>query len=131
MGDSTKPPPTVGALLGSLATETGTLVRQEIRLASTEMGHKARHALADIGTLLVGGALVHAGLLFALAGVVFALGAYIPWWASAIGLGVVAAGLGYALVRKGIEALEGLDPTPRKTLATLRKRTPVLEERAS
>ena len=130
MEESTKPPPTVGALLGSLATETGTLVRQEIHLASTEMGHKAKHALADIAAVLMGGALVHAGLMFALAGVVFALGAFIPWWASAIGLGVVAAGVGYALVRKGIDALEGLDPTPRKTLETLRRGTPVLEEHA-
>jgi hypothetical protein len=130
MEGSTKPPPTVGTLLGSLATETGTLVRQEIHLASTEMGHKAKHALADVGTVLMGGALIHAGLLFALAGLVFALGVFIPWWASAIGLGVVAAGVGYAVLRKGIDALEGLDPIPRKTLASLRRGTPVLEERA-
>lgn len=130
MDESTKPLPTVGALLGSLATETGTLVRQEIHLASTEMGHKAKHALADVGTVVMGGALIYAGFLFALAGVVLALGVFVPWWASAIGLGVVAAGVGYAFVRKGIDALEGLDPAPRKTLATLRGRTPVLEEQA-
>jgi hypothetical protein len=130
MKESTKPPPTVGALLGSLAAETGTLVRQEIHLASTEMGHKAKHALADLGVVLMGGALVHAGLLFVLAGTVLVLGAFIPWWASAIGLGAVATGVGYALVRKGIAALHGLDPTPQKTIATLRRGTPVLKEHA-
>jgi hypothetical protein len=128
--DSTKPPASVGALLGSLATETGTLVRQEIHLASTEMGQKAKRAASDVGTVLMGGALIHAGLLCALLGVALALGAFIPWWISAMGLGLTAAVLGYALMRKGLDALEGLDPTPHKTLSTLRAGAAVLEEHA-
>ena len=34
----------VGELFGDLATETGTLVRQEIHLASRELSQKASHA---------------------------------------------------------------------------------------
>lgn len=130
MDESTKPPPTVGALLGSLAAETGTLVRQEIQLASTEMGEKARHAAGNLGTVVIGGALVHAGFLAVLLGVAVALGAFLPLWVCAVGLGVVAAGAGYALVRNGLDALHGLDPTPKTTLATLRSAAPVLKEHA-
>jgi len=115
----TKSAPSVGDLLTSLVDKTGTLVRQEIHLASTEMGHKAKSAALDVGTIGIGGALAHAGILSMMFALVLALGAWVPLWASALVLGFVAVGAGYSLVRKGLTALRGLDPVPQKTLQAL------------
>ena len=116
-----KSAPSVGDLLGSLVKETGTLVRQEIHLASTEMGHKAKSAALDMGMVGVGGALAHAGLLSLICAVVLALGAFVPVWVSALAIGIVAIGGGYALVHRGLKALRELDPVPQKTLQTLQQ----------
>jgi uncharacterized membrane protein YqjE len=128
MDEATKRPPTVGALLGALATETGTLVRQEVRLASTEMGEKARTVVLDLGLLLLGGALAHAGLLAIMAGVVIALAATVPPWASALVIGVAAVVIGYSLVQRALKALREIDPTPTKTFESLRNGKPMLKE---
>jgi hypothetical protein len=119
MNEVTKSAPSVGELLTSLVDKTGTLVRQEIHLASTEMGHKAKTAALGMGTIGMGGALVHAGILSIMFALVTVLGAFVPMWASALLIGLVALGSGYALVRKGLSALRGLDPVPQTTLQTL------------
>jgi hypothetical protein len=120
MNEVTKSAPSVGDLLTSLVSSTGTLVRQEIHLASTEMGHKAKSAALDMGVVGMGGALVHAGVLSVIFAVVLALGSFVPMWASAFVIGLVAVGGGYLLARRGLTALRGLDPVPQETLETLK-----------
>jgi hypothetical protein len=119
MNEVTKSAPSVGDLLTSLVDKTGTLVRQEIHLASTEMGQKARTAVSNMGAIGMGGALAHAGVLSIMFALVLALGSFVPMWASALAVGLLAVGIGYALVRRGLSALRGLDPVPQKTLQTL------------
>jgi Putative Actinobacterial Holin-X, holin superfamily III len=119
MNEVTKSAPSVGDLLTSLVEKTGTLVRQEIHLASTEMGHKAKTAASNMGTIGVGGALAHAGVLSIMFALMLALGSFVPMWASALAIGLLAVGTGYALVRSGLSALRGLDPVPQRTLQTL------------
>jgi hypothetical protein len=121
MAQAMRSEPTVGELLGSLANETGALVRQELRLASTEMGRKAKTAALDAGVIGAGGALAHAGLLAVVFGVVLALGAAIPMWLSALIIGLVGLGGGYALIRRGLNGLRGLDAVPQQTVRTLRE----------
>ena len=128
MEEATKSPPSVGALLGTLAMETGTLVRQEVRLASTEVGQKAKSAALDLGLLLLGGARGHAGLLALMFAVVTALAAFIPTWASALVIGVVAVTIGTSLARRGLKALRELDPTPTRTLDTFYAGKSMLKE---
>jgi uncharacterized membrane protein YqjE len=119
MNEVTKSAPSVGDLLTSLVAETGSLVRQEVHLASTEMGHKAKKAAVDMVTVGLGGALAHVGLLSLVFALVIGLGAFIPMWASALVLGIAALATGYVLVHRGLAALRGLDPVPQKTLQTL------------
>ncbi len=128
MNDVTKSPPTVGALLGTLAKETGTLVRQEVRLASAEMSEKAKSVALDVGLLLLGGALGHVGLIAIIFGVVIALAAFIPPWASALIIGVATVAIGFLLAYRGLKALRELDPKPTKTLETLRADKAILKE---
>jgi len=93
----------LGELFGDLARETGMLVRQEVQLAKTEMTHKASEVGKDIGFLAVGGAVAYAGLLALVATLIIILGTVgLPWWLASLIVGVVVAGIGYALVQKGL-----------------------------
>jgi len=111
----------LGELFSTLAQDTSTLVRQEMALAKTEMSQKASRAGKDVGFLAAGGAVAYAGLLAILAGAIVLLGQVIPMWLSAILVGLVVAGVGYFLVRKGLDALKREDLTPRQTIETLKE----------
>ncbi len=111
----------LGELFSELAQETSTLVRQEVTLAKTEMSQKATRVGKDIGFLAAGGAVAYAGLLAILAGIIVLLGQVIPMWLSALLVGLVVAGVGYFLVRKGLDALKQEDLAPRQTIETLKE----------
>jgi Putative Actinobacterial Holin-X, holin superfamily III len=112
---------TLGELFSELAQETSTLVRQEVDLAKTEMGQKASRVGKDVGFLAAGGAVAYAGLLAILAGVIVLVGQVIPVWLSALLVGLVVAGVGYFLVKKGLDALKREDIAPRQTIQTLKE----------
>lgn len=111
----------LGELFAELAQETSTLVRQEVNLAKTEVSQKASRAGKHIGTLAAGGAVAYAGLLAILAGVIVLLDEVMPLWLSALLVGLVVAGVGYFLVRRGLDALKREDLAPRQTIETLKE----------
>ena len=111
----------LGELFTELAQETSTLVRQEVQLAKTEMSQKATRVGKDVGFLAAGGAVAYAGLLAIIAGIIVLLGQVIPMWLSALLIGLVVAGVGYFLVRRGLDALKQEDLAPRQTIETLKE----------
>jgi len=111
----------LGELFAELAQDTSTLVRKEVQLAKTEMSQKASRVGKDVGFLAAGGAVAYAGLLALLAGVIVLLGQVIPMWLAAIVVGLVVAGVGYFLVRRGLDALKREDLAPRQTIETLKE----------
>jgi len=115
--------PSLGELFTELSRQMTALVSQEMTLAKTEMTHKAARVGKDVGFLAVGGAVLYAGLLAIMAAVILLLDAIIPMplWLSALIVGVVIAGVGYALVQKGRTALAQEDLTPRQTVETLKE----------
>jgi len=116
----TKDDRSLGELLAELAQEVTTLVRQEVNLAKTEISQKVSRMGMHLGFLVAGGAVAYAGLLAIVAAVIILLAqAGLPWWAAALLVGVVIAGIGGFLVMKGLNALKQEDLTPRETLATL------------
>jgi len=120
-GRDSKDERSLGELFSELARDTSTLVSQELTLAKTEMSQKASRVGKDVGFLAAGGAVAYAGLLAVLAGVIVLLGQVIPMWLSAILIGLVVAGVGYFLVRKGLDALKREDLAPRQTIETLKE----------
>jgi hypothetical protein len=118
----------LGDLFGDLARETGILVRQEVHLATTEMAHKMRRAGKHTGLVGAGGALLHAGLLAIVAAAILGLGVVIPMWLSALIVGLVVAGGGYALVQSGLNGLKRIDPAPHTTIETLKEDTAWLKD---
>ncbi len=120
-GRDSKDERSLGELFSELARDTSTLVSQEITLAKTEMTQKASRVGKDVGFLAAGGAVAYAGLLAILAGVIVLLGQVIPMWLSALLVGLVVAGVGYFLIRKGLDALKREDLAPRQTIETLKE----------
>lgn len=120
-GRDSKNDRSLGELFSELAQDTSTLVRQEMTLAKTEMSQKASRVGKDVGFLAAGGAVAYAGLLAVLAGVIVLLGQIIPMWLSALLVGLVVAGVGYFLVRKGLEALKREELAPRQTIETIKE----------
>lgn len=120
-GTDSKDDRSLGELFSELAQDTSTLVRKEVQLAKTEMSQKASRVGKDVGFLAVGGAVAYAGLLAVLAGVIVLLGQVIPMWLSALLVGLVVAGVGYFLVRRGLDALKREDLAPRQTIETLKE----------
>jgi hypothetical protein len=119
MNEVTRSAPSVGDLLGLLAKETGTLVQQEVHLASIEMTRKARGAASDVGLIALGGALAHAGLLSMLFALVIALAGVIPMWVSSLAIGLASMGIGWAVVLHSLKSLRKVDPVPEQTVRTL------------
>lgn len=112
----------LGELFAELAQETSTLVRQEVELARVELGQTAGKVGRDVASMAIGGAIAYAGFLAIVAGVIVALGeAGFPWWLAALAVGVVAAGVGYALIARARSALKGADRAPRQTVNSLKE----------
>jgi hypothetical protein len=111
--------PSVGELLADLARDTGTLVRDEVRLAKVEVGQKATDAAANVGFVLAGGAFIHAGLIALGLALILGLTAFMPLWAAATLVGVVIVGVGWMLLAKGFAALQRADLVPTEAVQLL------------
>ncbi|HYP19938.1 MAG TPA: phage holin family protein [Chloroflexia bacterium] len=112
----------IGELFADLAKESSVLVRQEVALAKAEMTQKAGEVGKDIGFLAVGGLVLYAGLLAIIAAIIIVLGTVgVPWWLSALLVGLIVAGVGYFLVQKGLKALKQENLAPRPTIQTLKE----------
>ena len=112
----------LGELFAELAQETSTLVRQEVELARVELGQKAAGVGRAVASLVLGGAVAYAGFLAIMAAVIVALAdAGLPWWLAALLVGVVVAGVGYALVARARAALQRVELAPRRTVETLKE----------
>ena len=112
----------LGELFSDLARETGTLVRQEVELAKTEMTQKATRVGKDVGFLAAGGAVAYAGFLGILAAIAIGLGQLgVPWWLATLLVGVVVAVVGAVLVQRGLNALRQENLAPQRTVTTIKE----------
>jgi len=112
----------LGELFSELSRETGTLIRKEIELATTEMTAKAKTAGMHVGVAAAGGALMHAGLLVLLAAIVIGLTALgLPAWISALLVALLTMGVGYLLVNRALNGLRTTSVAPTQTIETLKE----------
>lgn len=112
----------LGELFGDLARDTGTLVRQEVQLAQTELSQKATRAARNVGILAAGGLVAYAGFLALLAAIVLGLvAAGFEAWQAALLVGAVVAIVGGVLVQQGLGALKRTELAPRQTVETLKE----------
>jgi len=127
----TKEERSLGDLFSELASETSTLVRQEVALAQTELTQKATQVGKNVGFLVVGGAVGYAALLAVIAAVIIGLANFIPAWASALIVGAVVGIVAYLLISSALAALKKTDLTPRETVETLKEDAQWLKNQVS
>ena len=134
-----KPQRGIGDLLKELRDESQTLFRQEVALAKTELSEKASQAGRNAGWSAAGGVALALGgllLLLALANIISAIFELIgvnEWASGAIGyalVGATVAGIGYALLKKGLDGFKHQSFTPERTLSSLKEDSQWLKNRA-
>ena len=112
----------LGELFADLSRELGTLVRHEAELAKTELTGKATRIGKSVASLAIGGAVLYAGVLAVMAAVILLLATLgLPAWISALLVGAVVLGVGWLLVRRGLELLRQTDLAPRQTVESLKE----------
>lgn len=111
----------LGDLFGDLASEMGNLVRQEVALAKVEVTQKAKRIGRNVAYLVIGGAIGYAALLAVIAAIIMLLARVMPWWGSALLVGILIAGISWLLIGKALSALQETEITPRETVETLKE----------
>jgi hypothetical protein len=98
------------------------LVRQEAQLAKTEMQTKLSKVTGDLISLAAGGVVALVGGLAITATVSLLLIDPIglkPWLAALI-VGVLLGIVGWVMLQRGLKDLKRTDPTPRRTVETIK-----------
>lgn len=111
----------IGELFSELAAETGTLIRQEVALAQTELAAKASIVGRNVGYLAVGGAVGYAAVLALLAGVILALSNFIPAWLAATVVGSVVGIVAFLMISSALNALKNADLKPEETVESIKE----------
>lgn len=111
----------LGELLGELSEDVSMLMRQEVRLAKAEMSRTLHRATADLVKLGAGALVALAGGLTVVAAVVLGLIALgLSAWVAALIVGGLLGLTGYVMLERGLKDLGQVDPTPHRTVETLR-----------
>jgi len=112
----------IAELLKQLASETTTLVRQELELAKAEMKEKGRKAGPGVGLIGAAGgmALLAAGALTAF--LILTLDGFMPNWLAALIVAGVYGVIAGVLYTQGKEKVDDAgSPAPRQTIETVKE----------
>jgi len=115
--------PSMSSLLGGIASDLQTLIRQEVALAKAEILREWDKAKTAAGAMAAGGAVLAVGGLFLCLTVAAALheGARLPWWASFLIVGGVLAITGAVLLFFGRRKAAQVNVVPPQTAETMRE----------
>lgn len=118
----------IGELIADLAGDTGTLIRQEITLAQTELTNKAVSVGTDIGFLAVGGIIGLAALGSIVAAAIVGLAYFVPLWLSALIIGVVLSIVAAVIIFSALAKLKETKLKPEETINSLKEDAQWLKE---
>ena len=112
----------IGELFGELSQDVTMLVKQEAQLAKTEMQQKLSKVTTDLVSLATGGVVLLIGGLALTAALILLLVHPVgldPWLAALI-VGGVFGLIGWMMVQRGLTNLKRIDPTPRRTVESIK-----------
>ncbi len=128
----TKDERSLGELFSELATETSTLVKQEVALAQTELTQKATKVGKNVGYLVVGGAVAYTALLAFIAALIIVLGNLLTnYWLAALIIGIIVAVVAVVMIMSALNALKNTDITPTQTVETIKEDAQWLKDQVS
>jgi hypothetical protein len=115
----------LSGLFSDLWRETTALVQDEIELARADMTEKVSQAATGAQTLLIGGAVLFAGLIVllfaAVGGLALAFPPDIAQWLSPLIVGGVVAVIGGIAVASGRSKMKARNLKPERTIESLRR----------
>ena len=111
----------LGELVKDLASQTSTLVRQEIQLAQAEVTQKGKLAGKGAGMLAGAGVTALLGLGALTAMLIVALDSFLPLWLAALIMTLVWFAVAAALAVSGKAALQSATPPVPQTVETLKE----------
>jgi len=113
----------IGVLFGALSQDMALLVRQEAQLAKTEMQQKVSKVTTDLVSLATGGVVALVGGLALTAALILLLidPVGIEPWLAALLVGAVLAIAGWVMLQRGVKDLKRTDPTPRRTVESIKE----------
>jgi uncharacterized membrane protein YqjE len=112
----------IGDLLKQLATETTTLVRQELDLAKAEMREKGKKAGPGFGMIGAAGGVALLALGALTACLILALDGVMPNWLAALVVAVAYGAVAAVLYTRGKEKVDDAgSPAPRQTIETVKE----------
>lgn len=124
----------VTALMSELASETTTLVRQEVALAKAEANEKLHQITSGIKYLVIGGAILIAALFYILDAVVYGIARLMPdeyrLWLAALIVGVVVGIIGLIFLKKGQKNLDARNLSPRRSPRSVKLDTQLVKGQA-
>jgi hypothetical protein len=112
----------IGDLLKQLASETTTLVRQELDLAKAEMREKGKKAGPGFGLIGAAGGVALLALGALTAFLILALDGVMPNWLAALLVAIVYGAAAAVLYARGKERVDDVgSPAPRQTIETVKE----------
>jgi uncharacterized membrane protein len=111
----------LGDLFSQLSQETSMLVRQEVQLAKVELTEKVTKAGRDVALIAGGGLLAYTGVLALVAALILVLATWMAPWLAALLVGLVFVGIAAILIVTGLNDLKEINPTPQRTVATIKE----------
>jgi uncharacterized membrane protein YqjE len=112
----------VGELMSELATQTSTLVKQELALARAELVEKGRTAGLGAGLIGGGGALALFAFGALTTAVILLLDKAMAAWLAALMVAVVYAAVAAVLALRGRQEIQdSTPPVPEQTIETLKE----------
>jgi hypothetical protein len=115
--------PSLASLLGGIASDIQTLIRQEIALAKAEMLREWDKAKTAAGSMAVGAAVLALGGFFLCVTIVCVLAevAHLPWWAAFLIVGGVLTVFGLVLYFTGRNRAAQVNVIPPQTAETMKE----------
>ena len=110
-----------GDLLRQLLGDVTILFRKELALAASEVSQSVDQAKHGVQSMITGGAVLYAGLLFLLAALTLWLMTMMTAWMAALIVGAGVTVIGILMLAAGKKRMSATSLAPERTLASLRK----------
>lgn len=109
----------VVTLVQDLAHDVTSLFSKEVALAKVEISKNVDEAKSGIVSLIIGGSVLFAGILFVLGAVTLILAQYMVLWQAALIVGAIVAIIGFIMIQAGKKKVSADTLTPHHTLHSL------------
>lgn len=121
----------LGDLLSQLASDTGTLVRQEMRLVVVETRQNMSSGVESFIWLASGTAVAFVGGLVLVAALILALSLWLPAWLAASIVGIGLCVIGVPVANYGLTELRKMEIAPDDSIESIKESAEWLREQTT